>query len=434
MANPEQLESCIFGTSLRAAITALVLAMMFVLTGGASRTAQAQTFRVIHNFTRGLDGANPSSGLTKDRAGNLYGTANRGGAAGYGTVFRLAHTGSGWVLTPLYSFAGGSGGASPYARVIFDPNGTLYGTTADGGGIGGCGNDGCGTVFNLRPSPAVCKTALCPWTETVLYRFSGGSDGGVPFSPVVFDQAGNLYGTAYVGGSHNRGTVYKLTPSGGGWVESVLHNFGGGNDGVYPEAGVTLDSGGNVYGTTYYGGSGIYGTVFQLTPSGSGWTENVLYNFQGRDDVGCCPAAGLIFDASGNLYGATSGGGLRDGGAVFELEPAGGTWTLTVLYGLQGNGTGPVNDLVMDASGSLYGTAYTDGAYLFGSVFKLTPSQGGWTYTDLHDFTGGTDGGNPESNLVFDASGNLYGTTYRGGLLTCDFEGIGCGVVFEITP
>ena len=407
----------------------IAFALALVVT---TESALAQTFKVLHTFTGELDGANPSAGLTMDRAGNLYGTAARGGATGYGTVFKLAYKGSSWVLTPLYSFPAGSDGASPYARVIFGPNGSLYGTTGHGGGIGGCGADGCGTVFNLRPSATVCKTALCFWTETVLHRFSGGSDGGSPYSAVVFDQAGNLYGTTSAGGSNNSGTVYKLAPSGGSWIETVLHNFTGGSDGSYPDAGLIFDNAGNLYGTTYSGGSGAFGTVFQLTPSGPGWTENILHNFQSEGEGGCCPSAGLILDSSGNLYGAASAGGSRVGGTVFELTPSSGNWTFTVLYSLQGNGTGPVRDLVMDKSGNLYGAAYTDGAHLSGSVFKLTPSHGSWTYTDLHDFTGGSDGGIPQSNLVFDASGNLYGTTVYGGSPSCGAGG-GCGVVFEIT-
>ncbi|MGA2370950.1 MAG: choice-of-anchor tandem repeat GloVer-containing protein [Candidatus Korobacteraceae bacterium] len=426
MASPQQHASSIFGVGLRAAITAPVLAMVFVLTIGAGQDVQAQTFNVIHDFTGGGDGAGPEAGLIMDRAGNLYGTASGGGTGGNGTVFKLAHKGSGWLLNTLYSFAGGNDGAFPTASVTIGPNGSLYGTTANGG-------PGNGIVFNVKPSPAACKTALCPWTETVLYGFSGGSDGGVPFSPVVFDQAGNLYGTTYVGGSNNSGTVYKLVPSGGNWTESVLHNFTGGNDGSDPEAGVTFDNAGNLYGTTYYGGSGIYGTVFQLTPSGSAWTENILYNFQGEGPVGCCPSAGVIFDSAGNLYGAASVGGSRVGGSVFEMQPSGGNWVLTVLYSFQGNGTGPVSDLVMDAAGNLYGTLNTDGAYLYGSVFKLTPSSGGWTYTDLHDFTGGSDGAYPFSTVILDANGNLYGTASAGGIaLSC--SGPGCGVVWEITP
>ncbi len=394
---------------------------------------QGQTFQVLHSFNDGSDGENPSAGLAIDRGGNLYGTTVGGGADHLGVVFKLSQRGSSWTLTPLYSFMGGSDGASPYAKVVFGPNGSLYGTTADGGGIGDCGDDGCGTVFNLRPSAQACKTALCSWVETVLYRFTGGSDGGVPSAAVTFDHAGNIYGTAYAGGSNNSGTVFELTPSGGGWSESVLHSFGGANDGSYPSAEVTFESAGNLYGTTYYGGTTGYGTVFQLVLAGSSWTENILYDFLSEGPVGCCPAGGLILDTAGNLYGASGAGGAHLGGSVIELQPSGSGWNLSLLYALPGSGLGPQQSLLMDQSGNLYGTQ-NQAAGPYGSVFKLTPSNGGWVYTNLHAFTGGTDGANPLSSLVMDAAGNLYGTTVYGGSPTCGFDGQGCGVVFEITP
>ena len=233
------------------------------------------------------------------------------------------------------------------------------------------------------------------------------------------------------------GTVFKLTPSNGGWAESVLYSFTGGSDGASPYSDVILDQAGNLYGTTWQGGvSGCAfgtgcGTVYQLTPSGSGWKENTLYSFQSATDGGN-PPAGLIFDPSGNLYGATWTDGPGGGGTVFELSPADGSWTFTSLYALNGTG-GPAGSLVMDGAGSLYGTTDSDGAHGVGSVFKLTPSNGGWIYTSLYDFTGGSDGYFPLCRVVFDTSGNLYGTTYAGGNNN-DCGGYGCGVVWEITP
>ena len=392
----------------------------------ASQSAQAQTFKVIHNFTGGQDGGNPYAGLTMDKAGNLYSTAYTGGA-GYGTVYRLKRSGSNWVFNPLYSFAGNTDGANPEARVVLGPDDTLYGTTLFGGVVG-CGPSGCGTVFNLRPPPAACKTALCPWTETVLHRFAGGTDGNYPeFSDVIFDQAGNIYGVTYAGGSGVVGTVYELTRSGNSWTESVLYNLSG-NNGNSPNA-VIFDNAGNLYGTTFTGGLNNDGTVFELMyTSGIGWTENLLYSFQNGND-GSLPIAGLIFDKSGNLYGSTENGGSGGGGTVFELTPSGGSWKYTLLYSFAGGyRCGPVGNLVMDGAGNLYGTTVCDGANQAGSVFKLTPSGGSWTYTSLHDFTGGSDGGFPTCNLIFDTNGNLYGTaTYGGGPQ-------GYGVVFEITP
>ena len=402
-----------------------------------TQSAQAQTFAVIGNFTGGADGEAPVAGLTIDRAGNFYGTNYEGGntgsncgSRGCGAVFKLAHAGSGWMLVPLYDFSGGTDGIFPTARVIIGPDGNLYGTTQAGGG-GPCENrdfvPGCGTVFQLRPPATPCKAALCFWTETVLYRFSGFSDGLYPNAEVVFDQRGNLYGTASGGGgspacSGGCGVVYKLTPSSGGWTETILYSFRGGTDGAFPEARLVFDQAGNLYGTTLRGGSAYRGNVFQLTPSAAGWAEKSLHSFSGGVD-GESPYAGVIFDQAGNLYGATSGTSYS-GATVYELTPAGGNWTYTLLYSWYGDGYGPAGDLVMKA-GTLYGTTAGYGAYQRGNVFKLAGP--GWTYTSLYDFTGGADGWGPDGSVAFDVSGNLYGTAGGGGAYDK-------GVAWEITP
>jgi uncharacterized repeat protein (TIGR03803 family) len=426
-----QFPNMIFGASLRPeGATLAVMLMLLFLTSAlllvtlTAQPAEAQTFTVIYNFTGGLDGAFPEAGLTLDKTGSLYGTAaGGGGSAGNGTVFRLTQKGSGWILNPLYNFQGGSDGYFPIGRVIFGPDGSLYGPTWLGG-VEGCDNgQGCGTVFNLKPQPTACKTAICPWTETVLYRFTQRSDGGNPMGEVVFDKAGNLYGTAYNGGGGN-GVVYELTASYPSWTETAIYSFAGGSDGEGPQAPVIFDTAGNLYGTTIFGGVGNNGTVFQLTPSASGWTEKVLYRFQNGSD-GHRPLGRLVFDHPGNLYGTTEDGGAGNGGTVFELTPSDGSWTYNLVYSFAGSGGS--DDLVMDAAGNLYGTTYSDGAYGWGSAFKLTASNGGWSYTSLHDFTGGSDGGNPIGGLAFDANGNLYGTTFLGGVYND-------GVVFKITP
>jgi len=193
--------------------------------------------------------------------------------------------------------------------VVFGPDGTLYGTTIYGGG-GSC-LGGCGTVYNLKPPPTACKTALCPWTETILYRFTNGQDGASPGGDLVFDQQGNIYGMDF-GVANDPGAVYELTRSGGTWTERTLYHFSGGADGAQPYGGVTFDPSGNIYGVTRVGGAYSLGTVFQLTPSGSGWTENVLYSFQNGSD-GEEPLAGLILDGAGNLYGTSSDGGTGGG-------------------------------------------------------------------------------------------------------------------------
>jgi len=422
MSSPDQLRNWISRISLPAAVIAF--AVVAALAGVVAQSAHAQTYSVLHTFTGGLDGEIPEAGVTLDRAGNLYGTASYGGNTGYGTVFKLAHKGSGWTFSPLYNFAGGNDGATPLARVIFGSNGTLYGTTSDQAMEQGT----FGTVFNLRPPASACKSVLCPWSETVLHRFTAnGNDGITPgYGDVVFDKAGNLYGTTINGGTNDRGIVYELTPSGGSWTESILFNFGSGL-GVYPYNGVIFDNAGNLYGTTYEDEDGptVYGTVYQLTPSGSGWTENILHSFQEASD-GAYPFGGVIFDQVGNLYGTTAYAGPSGAGTVFQLTPSNGTWTLTVLHSFAGS-DGPFGGLTMDAAGNLYGMTYADGANNFGSVFKLTPSGGGWTYTDLYDFTGKDDGGYPFGTVAFDANGNLYGTASA-------FGKNGYGVVWEITP
>jgi uncharacterized repeat protein (TIGR03803 family) len=409
--------------------TLATLAIVLALTGVATQTAQAQTFKVIYTFDGQKDGANPFAGLTIDKAGNLYGTNTAGGSDNYGTVFKLKPKGSDWILSPLYNFTGGADGKNPQSRVIIGPDGALYGTTFNGGGTG-CGVNGCGIVYSLRPPMAACKAAMCPWNETVLYQFSGGSDGGEPTGDLVFDKAGNIYGTTQIGGMTHRcgglgcGTVFQLSRSGGSWTEKVLYQFSG-SDGAFPNSGVIFDNSGNLYGTTDSGGSNNYGTVFELSPSGSGWTEQVLYSFQGLND-GSQPDSGLIMDSHGDLYGTTLLDGNGNGGTLFELTPSHGKWKVNVLYGLTGL-AGPIASLNLDAAGNLYGTTYQDGAYLSGSVLKLVPSGGGWSYTPLHNFTGGNDGQLPKSTITFDGSGNLYGTASYGGAN-------GLGVVVEITP
>jgi uncharacterized repeat protein (TIGR03803 family) len=428
-------------SKLQATIFAIALILALALTIIASPAAQAQTFQVIHDFTGNGDGSEPNYGITIDSAGNLYGTTFYG-STNTGTVYKLTHKSSSWVLTPLYTFIyEGSGGSIPYATVIIGANGSLYGTAAFGGNLSSC-VEGCGTVYNLKPPATFPPTPLFPWSETPIYRFSG-SDGANPYGgDILFDKAGNLYGATYLGGSANCpsgcGVVYKLTPSGGGWSESVLYSFTNqGGDGANPWAGVVFDQSGNLFGTTVHGGAYGGGTVYELSPSGGGWTEKVLYSFTGGADGGS-PYAGLTFDQAGNLYGATVAGGTGKGGTAFQLTPSQGSWTLNTLYSFAGNkGSltgGPFGKLILDSAGNLYGATSGDGIYGVGSAFKLSPGSGGWTYTSLHDFTGGLDGGNPRSYLVFDKNGNLFGTAAVGGTGNVQQCAGACGVVFEITP
>jgi len=447
MQSKKQFCNLIFRIISRATTAALAMATVFALTFVLTHSAQAQTFKVIHNFSGGGDGGVPTAGVIMDEAGNLYGTTC-GSLCGYGggnsgNVFKLTHKNSAWIINPLYTFSGGNDGGSPGATVVFGPDGNLYGTTYYGGGDG-CGGSGCGTVFQLKPYPTACKTAICGWQETVLYRFTGGSDGATPGrGDLIFDKAGNLYGTAQGGGNQagvcseigGCGVVFELTPSNGGWTESVLYSFTGGSDGAAPPGGVIFNNIGNLYSTTTFGGNldcvnswGLgCGTVFELTPSGQGWTENVLYTFQNGNDGRGWPYVGLIFDNSGNLYGTTVNGGANGGGSVFKLTPSNGGWTFATSFSFPGgfDTAGPEASLTMDAAGNLYGTTIGGGYSTNGTVFKLTASGGGWTYTDFYDFSGEYDGGSPQSNVILDANGNLYGTAVDGQN--------GSGVVWEIT-
>ena len=383
--------------------------------------APAQTWRVLHNFTGETDGGFPVAGLTIDAAGNLFGTASTGGNSscvpGCGTVFRLQHRGSGWEYSVIYSFSG-SDGENPQARVIIGPDGSLYGTTVHGG------SSNAGVVFKLQPPPTVCKAVLCAWQETVLYSFRGGSDGENPmYGDLVFDQAGNLYGTTYGGGGHGRGTVYELSSSGGQWTETVLYSFAGDNDGQYPTAGVIFDSAGNLYGTALNGGSYNGGTLYKLTHSMSGWTESTVYSFDPGGISGYQPVGGLVIDLRGNLYGTTETGGVDGGGGnpagtAYELVVSGGGWSFNLLYTFTGTG-GSFAKPTLDSSGNVLGTLFAGNV----EVFRLSPSNGQWTLTG---FTGSV-GANPVGNVIFDAAGSLYSTTYSAGRY-------GAGVAFQLTP
>ena len=421
MQSPGKHRNWISSIGSSAAAIAMVIASALTIVG--AKTAQAQTFTLIHTFTGGMDGAAPEAGLTLDKAGNLYGTAAAGGTSGAGAVYKLTRRGTGFTLNPLYNFGGANDGASPIARVVFGPNGTLYGTTSDNG----MGQGVVGTVFNLGPPATVCKAALCPWNEKVLHRFTGsGSDGFIPgYGDLLFDKSGNIYGTTIQGGTNGKGIVFELTPSGGSWTESILFNMAA-SSGIYPYNGVIFDQAGNLYGTTYEGGiMSTYGSIYELTPSGSGWTQSTLHTLQEASD-GAYPYGGVIFDQAGNLYGTTSYDGPDGAGTVFELSPSDGGWTLNVLHSFAGS-EGPYGGVTMDAAGNLYGTTFAGGAHLFGSVYKLTPSGSGWTFTDLYDFTGGNDGGYPYGTVAIDANGNLYGTASHNGAL-------GYGTIWEIMP
>jgi len=412
---------------------------LIAITFSLGLTASAQTETALYEFTGHADGSGPLANLVSDSAGNLYGTAG-------GEVFELSPaSGGGWTHSTILTF---TQGRLPESPLLLDSAGNLYGTTVEGGTGFNCNfGEGCGIVYELSQVSGV-------WTETVLYNFTGGTDGGSPIGNLAFDSAGNLYGATNFGGniSCSRsglgcGVVFELSPTSSGWQESVVHTFIDKADGAYPLGGVTMDAAGNLYGTTSSGGnindcpgqvSGC-GTVFKLTPSSTGWTERALHTFA-QNAGGYAPQAGVVFDAAGNLYGTT-----ETGGGVFKLTPtSSGPWTFSLLktLGLRGGAT-PLAGVALDAAGNVYGTTNAGGDLSSsvcnsngcGVVFKLTPTTSGpLTETVLHSFTGGTDGRYPyRSGVVLDSAGNVYGTTEEGGKLS-DCSGVGCGVVYKIAP
>lgn len=377
----------------------------------------AQTEQTLYSFSGYADGGNPLSSLVMDAAGNLYGTTFVAGANGAGEVFELSpDTSGGWTESVLYSFTGGADGANPYfADVIFDKAGNLYGTTVGGG------THNLGVVFELTPK----KNG---WGESVLYSFAGGSDGAYPYAGLVLDPAGDLFGTTNGGGANDEGTVFWLKHSNGKWTEKVVHAFDF-TTGSAPVGGLVFDRRGDLFGTTQGGGASGAGVVFGLQRSkGNTWAAKVLHSFTGGADGGFPYAERLIFDEAGNLYGTTSGGGVNNYGLVFRVSPTGHGWEEQVLHEFTATvEANPYGGLVMDGSGNLYGTcANGNGETTVGSVFELTPTaEGNYSESDLHLFTRG-DGEFPEAGLLLDKAGNLYGTTLLGGAGNM-------GVVFKVS-
>lgn len=425
--------------------------LMAILTFVSGASADERTEKVLHRFYD-QQGSGPSGNLVADAAGNLYGTTEYGGGSFYGTVFKLAppaKPGKRWILTTLYVFSNTGDGARPTDGLIFDNKGNLYGTTSDSnaGGYGEvfelsppAGGDGAwvetvlyhfqgktdgaypagGLLFdengNLFGTTETSVFELSPpsvpggtWEFSSLHEFKGKTgDGMNAHDGLVRDQEGNLYGTTLWGGYEGNpncgeigcGTVFEVSPPAshdGAWTEQIIHFFGMGDDGLNPEGGLTLDAKGNLYGTTYSGGTPGGGTAFQLTPptqSGDGWTETVIHNFSYSGYDGAAPAATMVLDKSGRLYGTTLFGG-------------------DVCY-------------------------YNAAAYGCGVVFKLTPPDADgspWHESILYFFQPtGRDGRQPGSSLLFDNDGNLYGTSVDGG----DYgfcqpdDNPGCGTVFEI--
>lgn len=374
----------------------------------------------IHEFNGGVDPV----GLVADRGGNLYGTTGSDGFYRSGTVFQVRPSAYGiWTESTIYSFSGGSDGADPESVLTLDAQGNLYGTTQSGGG----GSCSCGTVFELS------RSAEGIWAETTLYTFAGGADGSSPrYTSLIVDDAGNLYGVTEFGGNASGGTVFELSPqAGGGWTETVLYAFAGGaSDGANPFGGVVFDAAGNLYGSASDGGSSLCGDgcggIFQLSPqAGGGWQERMIYFFQKSDD-GAEPDSLLIIDPAGNLYGMTQFNGSGNCGTVFKLSPGtGGAWSEQTLHQFTGDPDGcePFLNMVRDGAGNLYGITEAGGAMDDGAIFQITPAGAERTF---FSFSGGNDGSDPRSLIVGPTGRSLFGVTF----------GLGSplsGVIFEIS-
>ena len=354
----------------------------------------------LHFFSGIRDGAFLYAGLMQGKDGNLYGTAEGGGGSFQGSIFRMTLSG---VLTTLYSFPYGTGGANPYGSLVQGTNGYFYGTTEAGG------SDGYGTLFSLTNNNVV----------TFLYSFTDGVDGAEPLAGLVQGSDGNFYGTAYEGGTYAFGSVFKMTPIG---VFTTLYEFTGDADGAYPYAGLVLGRDGNFYGTTVEGGSDGYGTAFSLNPNG---TLTTLASFNYAN--GGYPQAGLIQGTDGKLYGTTFEGGASGYGTVFSLTTNG---ALTTLFSFGAtNGSNPAAALVQGADGYLYGTTSSGGAGGQGTAFRIT-TRG--TLTTLLWFDG-LNGADPEAALVQASDGNFYGTTAQGGTGYNPSAGGGDGTIFRLT-
>jgi uncharacterized repeat protein (TIGR03803 family) len=403
---------------LRVAGSSLVWVAMLMAATFATKSAEAQTYKVLYTFTGGADGGGPNNQLVRI-GGNLYGTAGIGGASGDGVVFKLAANGQEAIL---HSFSGPDGDGP--AGLVRDAAGNLYGLTQTGG-TAQCNvygeNNGCGVAFEITASGEFF----------VLYSFDG-TGGANPAGKLLLDTKGNLYGATYGGGQNPScpgneyeqgcGAIFELAPSGGTWNETVLYNFAGGTGSTYPN-GSLIAYAGKLVGTTSNGNSlpcnPVCGTVFELAPGKSGWTETILHAFAGGSD-GAVPEDGLVRDPQGNMYGTTYWGGASGYGTIFKIDPQG---QKTILYSFNGtDGAYPTAGLVRDSSGNLFGTATEGGSSEVGTVFELDPTN---NLTVLHNFSGGaSDGAYPYGTLLL-AGDTLYGTTVGGGAQNS-------GTIFEV--
>jgi uncharacterized repeat protein (TIGR03803 family) len=396
-------------------------------TPSAVARSRDASFEMLYAFSGQKDGANPDGGLVADASGALYGTTCAGGKDGFGNVYKVVASGSGYKLSTIYSFRGGNDGICPAYSLIRDGQGALYGVTAEGGGL-----NNYGTIFKLTPTGSGYK-------ETVLHAFEDISEGRLP-QQVMLAGDGALYGMTQEGGSGAAcapycGTVYKLVPHGNRFKLTTLHQFqGGADDGDQPGGNLVFGNDGRLYGTTKYGGNSTCGcgVIFALDLGGK---ETVLHDFAGGQD-GMNPTAGLTLDAKGRLYGTTYAGGggtssLCRGvgcGTVFGIGKNGSRYALLFAFTQQQQGFDPNASVAIDSNGTIYGTTYNGGSDGCGVLYELH-KHGKSTYkqTILHEFAGGaSDGRAPYSTpLLIDTT--LYGTTQFGGP-------VDSGTIFKARP
>jgi uncharacterized repeat protein (TIGR03803 family) len=430
----------------------LLLALPPIVAVAAKRPPVQVT--TLYVFQGPPDAGYAVGGVTLDQ-GNIYGPTSAGGLNSLGAIYKLTPHGSGYSESVLRSFAGGKGGQYPYYGVTVDAHGSVFGTTTAGGGARACSN-GCGTVFELRPS----GHARTGYGMHILYRFQGGSDGSAPYGSPILDANGTIYGATRMGGgtsacSGGCGTFFALIPSGSGYTEHVLYRFQGGTDGAGPVATLTRDSTGAFYGTTFSGGGGAScsagcGTVFKLTPNASGYSESVLYRFPGGSD-GAYFYSGVILGKHGTIFGTTAWGGYGYGskcnyngfytgcGTVFELTPGPSGYTKTILYKFTdatNDGAGPWGGLTFGKNGVMYGTTLFGGNcgvanFGCGTVYELAPSGGTFKFTLLYSFPGYA-AAFPYSGVTY-LNGALYGTTAQGGVGYCNPTAYACGTVYKMT-
>jgi uncharacterized repeat protein (TIGR03803 family) len=403
----------------------------FFVAFALSIPARAQTASTIYSFAL-HDSFWPEGGLVEDASGNLYGTTVGGGTYGTGTAYQLSPPVKGsttWTKTVLYSFQPwGSTGHTPSSELTIDSSGNLYGVTWSGGD----GRCHCGVLYELI-HPA---TSGAPWTHLVLHAFTNtNNDGRLPNAPVVLS-SNTIYGVTQQGGLYDSGIVYRLIPGKNGGTYSVIYSFGANNDASGPNGPLLLDSAGSLYGVTSLGGAFNAGAVYKLAQNGGSWTESILFSFGGGSgSSGITPVGNLLFDSPGNLYGVTEFGGTSQLGVAYELSPASSSWTQNILFNFSKPvGSSPLAGMTWNPSnGSLYGTTSAGASHTHGSVFQLTPPVFGglWTETLLQQFTF-TNGGLPSGRVLRDpTTGYLYGTTYNGGVSGCDGN---CGVDYQIIP